>query len=53
MSTTLELVSGVAVVLWGIDVLLVRSLGLVWMLPLASPDDVHYVYWLIVVPRLF
>ena len=48
----LELVSGVSVVLWGIDVILVRSRGLVQLTPIASSIVVHYFWWFIVVPRL-
>ena len=47
--TPLDLMSGVAVVLWGINVLLVRSLGLFRRTP---PVAVHHVCWLIVAPRI-
>ena len=49
---TLELVSGVSIIFWVIDVLLVRSLDLFQLTHIASPAAIHYVYLLIVVPWL-
>ena len=48
----LDLVSIVAVGLWGINVLLVHLLDLVQLPPLASLDAVHYACWFIFVPWL-
>ena len=52
MPANLEMVFGVSVVLLGINVLLMRSLGLVYLAPLASPDAIHLVCLLIVVPLI-
>ena len=52
VSAPLEMVYDVAIVFWGIYVLLVPSLGMIQMPHLPSPDVVHYVYLLIVVPQI-
>ena len=48
----LELVSGVTVVLWGINLLLEILRVLVQLKPLASPAVVHYFCWFIFVPQI-
>ena len=52
VNNPLDMVYGVAFLLRGVDVLLVRSLALVQLSPLTSIDAIHYVCWLIFCMRL-
>ena len=45
--TPFELMSGVSVALWVINMLLVSSFDLVQLTPISSPESIHYVCCLI------